>query len=180
MHMLRKIRNSTVFMVSYLAVLQVAATPALPIIVDASISTSSASGRTELFMSVTNCGRDILRTDAANMPWGENTIGLTLRRASEMPTGELKQNFPLRHVAPEEIVIPPGGRVTGSVDLTERFPDLASSKDKSFVLFWTYNSGLLIKGSSRQISGVVDIPDDATNRAKSSPTCVRPRSDTRS
>lgn len=149
--------------------------------VDATVARSEGSGRAVLIISLTNCGTAPIRSDAANMPWGENTIGLTLRRASEMPTGELKQNFPLRHVAPEEIVIPPGGRVTGSVDLTERFPDLSvSSKDKSFVLFWTYNAGLLIEGGSRQISGVVDIPDDATSRAKSSPTCVRPRSDTRS
>lgn len=159
MHMLRK--NKLVALLAMALIAPCAVARHAPSVVVDAAGIRHESGRVVLLMSVTNCSSIALHVDAGNLPWGENTIGLTLRRASEMPGGELRQLIPVRHSAPEEVVIPPQGRVNGSIDLTERFPDLSSvEKYKEFVLFWTYNTTLLSKNGGQQVSGVVNYPGD--------------------
>lgn len=163
MHMLRRIRNSLALIALILSAPCAIARHAPVIVVD-TIGIQHESGRVVLVMSVTNCSPTALHADAGNMPWGENTIGLTLRQASEMPGGEFRQLIPLRHSPPNEVVIPPWGRIRGSIDLTERFPDLSpANKNERFVLFWTYNTALLAKNGGHQVSGILNYPDDPTS-----------------
>lgn len=160
---LRKSRRSTTLIALFLGAPYAVASHAPRIVVDA-IDIQHDSDRVMLVMSVINCSPTTLHADAANMPWGENTTGLTLRQASEMPGGEFRQLIPIRHSAPYAMVIPPWGRAKGSIDLTERFPDLTkANKNKRFVLFWTYNTTLLVKNGGSQLSGVVNYPDDTAS-----------------
>ncbi len=99
MHMLRKHSRWIALAATILSTSAALAQQETPIQV-AAVGTQNNAGRVVLLISITNCGSTALRADIGNMPWGENTIGLTLRRVSEMPRAELRQIIPIRHSAP--------------------------------------------------------------------------------
>lgn len=114
-----------------------------------------ANGRHQLVLAVWNCGGEAIDADIASLPWGENTLGMTIRRVGLMPTAELNQSYRVNDFPVKKITISSKGVVRGVVDLSEYFVSLErSAKSDDFIVFWTYNTGLLGESPARQVAGI--------------------------
>lgn len=105
-----------------------------------------------------------VRIDRLGLPW-EGSYALILA-AAELPRGwPLRRGpFPIEDVTPSdiEVTLSPGKPLVGTVDLRQRFVDLASAAHQSdIIVFWSYELSGTIDNrtawTSARISGAVVI-----------------------
>lgn len=133
-----------------------------PAVVGASIAIK-ATGIAEhdglhwLRLTLWNCSAKPLVVRGPFAPWGENTLIMGLYGADRLPGRVWKPESIPQKVPSSRVTLPSGGHTSGEVALL--FPPFGShSQEKGpYVLFWSYNTGLMEERPARQLSGAVNI-----------------------
>ncbi|UJJ55724.1 hypothetical protein [Rhodanobacter thiooxydans] len=114
------------------------------------------NGRHYFDLQVWNCtDRDIV-VPLANLPWGQNTLGLVLYPAGRLAGEPLKESIPVADFPDSKIKIQAKGHVEGRVDLDSRFVGIARYAGRgNLLIFWEYDLSLIIGGNSQFVGGMV-------------------------
>ena len=124
------------------------------------------NGRHYLEMKVWNCTNRDIAVPLADLPWGQNTLGLVLYPASRLAGEPLRESIPAADFPDTKIKIQAKGHVEGKVDLDSRFLGIAHYEGRgNLLIFWEYDLSLITGGNSRFVGGMV--PFDGTGQTKS-------------
>jgi len=123
------------------------------------------NGRHYFAMQVWNCtDRDIV-VPLADLPWGQNTLGLVLYPAGRLAGEPLKESIPVADFPDTKIKIHAKGYVEGRVDLDSRFLGIARYEGRgNLLIFWEYDLSLITGGNSQFVGGMV--PFDGSSQLK--------------
>jgi hypothetical protein len=120
------------------------------------------NGKLYLKLQVWNCSNKRTELPLADLPWGENAIGLVVFSAGQRGGQALPVVMPIADFPDTKVAIANMGFLQGRVDLSSRFPDLARyfARDGNFdgmVVFWEYDMSLIVGGNSRFVGGMIPV-----------------------
>ncbi len=109
-----------------------------------------------LKLSVWNCSNKKAVVELADLPWGENAIGLVVYAAGQRAGAPLSEARRIADFPIESVVIPPGSPITKEVNLSDLFPSLSHYKNfNNLVVFWVYDLSLIQGGHSIYVGGML-------------------------
>jgi hypothetical protein len=116
-------------------------------------------------VQIWNCTSRDVAVPLADLPWGQNTLGLVLYPASRIAGEPLKESIPAADFPDTKIKIQAKDYVEGRVDLDSRFLGISRYEGRSnLIVFWVYDLSLITGGRSQFVGGMV--PFDGSSSAK--------------
>lgn len=109
-----------------------------------------------LDMVVWNCSRQPVAPQLADLPWGENAIGLVVYAAGPRGGQPLVEVGPISDFPMKEVKIPPRNSVAGTINISRLFPALSRySRYDDLMLFWVYDMSLIQGGERAYVGGML-------------------------
>ena len=130
------------------------------------VGVSVEHGRHYFDMQVWNCSDHDIAVPLADLPWGQNTLGLVLYPAGRLAGEPLKESIPVSDFPDTRIKIQAKGHVEGRVDLNSRFLGIARYEGRgNLLIFWEYDLSLITGGNPQFVGGMIpfDRPSQAEN-----------------
>lgn len=110
----------------------------------------------KLKVTLQNCSDTTFKVPIANLPWGQNRLGLVLYSAGKVAGEPLPQSIKIADFPFTQIEIKPHASISGVVNLDSEFPALARYASKQdIVAFWVYDTSLLDGGLTEYVGGMV-------------------------
>jgi hypothetical protein len=133
------------------------------------VGTTIENGRHDFKLQVWNCTNSDIEVPLADLPWGENKLGLVVYHAGKLAGEPLKEGIPIADFPDTTIKIQAKSHVEGSVDLDSRFLDIARVKNpEDLLIFWEYDLSLIVGGHAQYVGGMV--PFNRTSSSRTGPT----------
>lgn len=120
---------------------------------------SDIKGDVKLRFSLENNSATLILTQGASTPWGNlYSTSLILAVPTAVPS-PLNRVHAIDDPSPNFLDIPAGSRLTGSLDLSQMFPDIDRIRKVSEILvFWSYRLRDINGVFSRRFGGMLVIP----------------------
>lgn len=113
-------------------------------------------GSVYLDVAVWNCSRHRVVKQLADLPWGENAIGIVVYAAGPRGGQPLMEAGPIADFPIKDVAISPRSFASGAINLSRLFPDLVRyTKYNDLVLFWVYDMSLIQGGAHAYVGGML-------------------------
>lgn len=112
-----------------------------------------------LKLTLTNASDAPLVLYRHSLPWvGNSSILLLAVKADRLGT-VLEKKLPVDDPGPEQVTIAPGATMSGTISLSDRFPDFDNAiRDRDVIAFWSYECTPVQGPPLPRVSGAVLFP----------------------
>lgn len=104
-------------------------------------------------------GKDQVAIYRSNLPWGIRDSLLLVPIVLDPIKTRLEEAQYIDDPRPEQLILNPGDKLSGTVRLLNRFPDLGKvAQERDVIIFWSYQLRPIEGQAFQRLSGAVMIP----------------------
>lgn len=131
---------------------------AISLDVEVVVSKTTADGPV-LNVAITNRDKETISLYAADLPWGVRQSLMLVPITTDHEMNRVPEALYIDDPGPGQVVIRPAQTISGTIQLTRRFPELPRVlKEREVVLFWSYVAKLPTGARTKRSSGGIVIP----------------------
>lgn len=108
-------------------------------------------------------GKEQVTIYRSNLPWGIRYSLLLVPIVLDPIKTRLEESQYIDDPGPEQLILNPGDKLSGTVKLLNRFPDLGKvAQERDVIIFWSYQFRSIEGQVFQRLSGAVIIPKQPT------------------